>query len=189
MKNLFSFAAALAMTLTASAQNGPMFGVKAGLNLATMTNDSEARIKPGFYVAWSMECRINSWSGLEAALGYSLQGCKVKVEDTNLAINLNYINLPLVFKVYPVENLSICAGSQFGFLAASRVKMSSGQTTTSVDFGSECYAFDLSVPFGIAYKLNKNFEIGTRYVIGISYVLNAESTQNRVVQIGVGYIF
>lgn len=99
------FSLLVAFTSTVQAQK---FGVRAGLNIANVTGGEGLDTKPltGIYAGVFKEITVSANLFLEPELQYSSQG--FKMEDTNYSIN--YINIPVMAKVYAMKTFSLEAG-------------------------------------------------------------------------------
>lgn len=174
-------AAMMVATLSANAQNEvgqitlkPM----AGITLATITDDSDAKMKVGFAGGAEAEYGLSEKFGITGGLLVSLQGCK----DDNKSSNMTYINVPILANYYVIPGLAIKAGVQPGFLiSASR---------DGKDFKDDCNKFDLSIPIGASYEY-QGFVFDARYNLGLTKFNKegSKSHKNSVIMITVGYKF
>ncbi len=221
MKKLTLILVAALLTTGAFAQKGFYWGVKAGLNLSKISNMDEwaGTADPGdkikqqmyadFYAGAFAEYRFGRVIGLQLEAVYSRQGTAAKYtygdypdEKERMCIKADYINIPLLIKIYPLEKLSIDLGPQFGF--ATKVK----QTYKAVDTedGRDVYkngsnipsdfykSFDLSIAMGVSYQITDMIEVSARYNLGVTDLvengmLDDNSHKNRVLQIGMGLRF
>ena len=121
------------------------FGVKGGVNFATLTGDVEnASMKVGFHVGGFVEVKISDRFSVQPELLFSTQGAKNEFSEDlgggvtyseNDKINLSYLNVPVMAKFYVVDAFSLEAGLQIGFLMTAKndftaTTVSSGVTTT-----------------------------------------------------------
>jgi hypothetical protein len=135
------------------------FGVKGGLNIATIGGANDANALIGVQLGGFAE--INVWKKLyiQPELLFSTQGAKFDgyYGERDQTVNLNYINIPVVAKYYITKQFSVEAGPQLGFLVSSK----NIENEKSVDLG-----FNL----GAGYNFTDNFSVGARYTIGLSSV-------------------
>ena len=172
-KKILSVVVLLATSLCTFAQNGVgqwSFMPKAGLNLATLTNDSEA----------------------------SQQGCKAKFQGIDGTIKMDYINIPVIASYRATDKLAIKIGLQPGFMINDKVKISANGASAEVGLKESYEAagmdvtinkFDLSIPIGISYDFN-NVQLDFRYNAGLTNALSipgGEGTKNSVFQFTIGY--
>ncbi|WKL45797.1 porin family protein [Flavobacterium pectinovorum] len=133
------------------------FGVKGGLNIATIGGADRADALIGFQLGGFAE--INIWKKLyiQPELLFSTQGAKFDRYNGDRNINLSYINIPVVAKYYITKQFSVEAGPQLGLLVSSK----NIEDEKSVDAG-----FNL----GAGYNFTDNFSVGIRYTIGLTSV-------------------
>ena len=190
MKKLILLVACAAFAFTASAQ--PEWGVKAGLNLANLTK-SDGSMKPSFYVGAFAEFRINDYLGIQPEVMYSRQGSYDKEGSMKMWRRLNYINIPILAKIYLLENLSLDLGPQFGILLNAKLRYKNdpvlgGNGSRDID---DAKNFDVSIPIGLTYRIAQ-FDISARYILGLTEVdktMDNKKKKNSVIQIGAGYRF
>ncbi len=160
------------------------FGVKAGLNLATLTVEN-TDVKAGYHVGAMAEIKLNDKFSIQPELLFSAQGTKYNEgnEDKNI---LSYINLPIMGKYYVTEGLSLEVGPQIGFLVNAETEFDGEyfdiENTNTIDFG---------VDFGLGYKLDSGLNFSARYNYGLTN-FNSDSdfvAKNSVFQFSVGYFF
>lgn len=187
MKKIFLLTAALLVAAGAFAQNQPQFGVKAGLNLASESNDDNESTssRAGIHVGFFMECQIARMIDFQPELLYSMQGGK----SGGATDKFDYINVPLMFKFYTGQGrrFSIDAGPQFGYLISAKYTIND-KTTNLYDYDG-LKKFDASLGVGVSYKFNGGFDVGIRFLAGMTKLIESMDNKNSVVQIGAGYRF
>ena len=202
-KKILSMVVLMSTSLCTFAQNGVgewSFMPKAGLNLATMTNDDDAKTRSAFTVGGEFGYVATPNVALSFGAMYSQQGCKAKFQGIDGTIKMDYINLPVIAAYRVTDNLSVKVGLQPGFLINDKVKISSNGVTAEVGL-EESYksagmdvtinSFDLSIPIGISYDFDK-IQLELRYNAGLTKVLSTPSgdgTKNSVIQFTIGYKF
>jgi hypothetical protein len=187
MKRFLLLAAALLISTSAFAQNFE-WGVKAGLNLATSTkSEGMAKMKPSLYAGAFVELKLGDFVGIQPELVYSRQGFNVKEAGETANYRMNYLNLPILAKLYVLENLSLDLGPQFGYMIGSKFAYDG----ESIETGVEMNDFDVSFGVGLSYKIAEKFDISARYNLGLTNWAkdDAANSKNSVIQIGVGYRF
>lgn len=158
------------------------FGVKAGLNLATITNADGSSTLSGYNLGFFGEFMLDENFSLQPEITYSVQGAKFSPDD----VDIHYINIPVLVKYYPVEAFSLEFGPQLGFLVSAE---SGGETVKSL-FKST----DFGVDFGAGYDITKNLVLGIRYNLGIERLQKdlasgEKASRNSVFQLNLGYKF
>jgi hypothetical protein len=198
MKRFLLLAAALFISTSAFAQNFE-WGVKAGLNLANVTkSEGMAKMKPSIYAGAFVEFMLGDFVGIQPELVYSRQGYNMKEAGETSNYRMNYINLPVLAKLYVLENLSLDLGPQFGYMIDSKAH-ANGITLDMDDVldaanqlaGTDLKInkFDVSFAIGLSYKIAGQFDISARYNLGLTKWNNYDDSKNGVIQIGVGYRF
>ncbi|OMQ09529.1 porin family protein [[Flexibacter] sp. ATCC 35103] len=159
------------------------FGVKGGLNLATISGDNTKGIDAvtSFNFGVVSEIPISDKFSFQPELMYSGQG--YSFNDNTVA--LSYLNIPLMGKYYLTKGLSVEAGPQIGFLLAAKNE----KTNVKDSFNT----FDFGVNFGLGYKLDNGLNFGVRYNLGLTDINDVDNysgkNKNSVFQLSVGYFF
>lgn len=202
-KKILSMVVLMSTSLCTFAQNGVgdwSFMPKAGLNLATMTNDDDAKIRPALTVGGEFGYVASPKMALSFGAMYSQQGCKAKFQGIDGTIKMDYINVPIIAACRVTNNLSVKVGLQPGFLINDKVKVSANGASAEVGLKESYEAagmdvtihkFDLSIPIGISYDFS-NVQLDLRYNAGLTNILSipgGEGTKNSVFQFTIGYKF
>lgn len=165
-----------AMIPSAQAQK---VGVRAGLNIATVTGDGFGDTKPltGFYAGVFKEITIvPELFFLQPELQYSMQG--FKSDDTNYAIS--YINIPILAKVYIMKTISLEAGPQAGFKISDNFPG---------DSGDDIKTFDTAFVGGLGFNFPMGLSLNARYALGLSEIVKDSDAKNQVIQLGAAFKF
>lgn len=108
------------------------FGVKAGLNIASLPGDYPSYIDnkaiPGFHAGATVDFKLTTKASLVGEVLVSTQGGKTTynptpVETVEQTIKLTNLNVPVLFRYKVIEKLSIEAGPQVGFVLSGKNKM------------------------------------------------------------------
>ena len=187
------------------------FGVKAGVNLATVAGDDveETAGYISFLIGGTAEIPVSERFSIQPEILYSQQGFTqdgtVSVTDVNGTVTdnialettgrLDYLIIPIMAKYYVSEGFGLEAGPQIGFLLNSKFDVDAGSLTTG-DFGSTTLnlfdntkKFDFGVNLGAGYQLNSGLNFGLRYNLGLTDIFEASDAKNSVLQVSVGYTF
>ena len=163
------------------------FGIKGGLNLASLTGDvSDLDSRTSIHIGAMAEIEVSEVFSVQPELLFSSQGAKDSEFDEEL--RLNYLNLPIMAKFYPTSGLSIEAGPQVGVLLSAQSEFDGEE----VDVKDAISDLDLGLNFGLGYKLDNGLNFGMRYNVGVSNVSDEDSdfkVRNGVFQLSVGYFF
>ncbi len=190
MKKTFLALAALLIVSGVSAQSSAFeWGVKGGLNISGITHN-DLNMKPSFYVGAFAEFNINDFLGIQPEVLYSRQGDKYSSDGATLYNRFNYLNIPVLAKIYLLDALSLDLGPQFGFLlnAQQKVKDDDHKVKSDIDGAKN---FDVSWAMGVSYRFLGNFDASVRYNLGLTKLADSpgDKPKNSVIQIGIGYRF
>ena len=157
------------------------FGIKGGLNFASVSGDNsrEKKVVTSFNFGFLSEIPVSGKFSFQPELMYSGQGYSFN----NNTIALSYLNIPLMGKYYLTKGLSVEAGPQIGFLLAAK--------NEKIDVKNSFNTFDFGVNFGLGYKLDNGLNFGVRYNQGLTDINNIDNSsiknKNSVFQLSVGY--
>ena len=186
MKKILLVSFALFSCLSAYCQSS--FGLKGGLNFANIGGDAqgvESRI--AFHAGIFGIIRHSDGFAFSPEFVFSRQGAKAE-GNNDIKINYDYINIPLMFNLYPAENFFIQAGPQLGAIIGARI--SDGDN--SEDVANQLNSLDLALGIGIGFDLHMH-TIGLRYNAGLSNTAKKSNDNqkfpNQVIQISLGFKF
>lgn len=183
--------AAIALLISTSAFSQIQFGVKGGLNLSSITKVDDYKYKPSIYLGVTAEYAFNDIFAIQPELIYSRQGAYAKVGGVKVWTRVNYLNLPIMAKLYILDNLSVDLGPQFGFNLNAKVKVKEDGVTATESVGDSFKTFDVAFGMGLTYRIIQNIDVSFRYNLGLTKV-NKEGdakAKNSVIQLGAGYRF
>jgi len=203
MKKLFLLAAVLLISITTFAQLRISGGPKLGLNLANVTNSDGGKIRPGVQIGGFLNLRFTDLFAFQPELLYSMQGTKFKgvdavnytgnTMDATAIFKLNYIHLPLMFKVYPINNFYLEAGPQFSVMFKSTITLKAGGSSASEDMDELMRKGDVGLGFGTGYETDLGLTLGIRYNIGLLGIFKdidaSDNSKNSVIQLALGWKF
>lgn len=192
MKKIFVCLVALCFFAGTKAQNFD-YGVKVGWN-ATNISNADMKNKMSFHLGAFAEWKLSDFVGVQPELVYSRQGARDKYEGNGGKIKeklrVNYLNIPVLAKLYVLEELSVDLGPQFGFALNVKEKLKQGGNSSKrkiTDFNT----FDFSWAIGASYRMDE-FEFSARYNIGLTNIFDKDETggnrKNHVFQLSVGYV-
>lgn len=192
-KLVLALIAGIALWGTAHAQTEYRFGPKVGLNVTNVTHsdgDNKVSISAGVFG----EVRLSELIGIQGELLYSRQGWRNKVdiggEDVNVKYRVNYLNIPIMARLYVLDRLSVDLGPQLGIALNARGKYKESGTTVKSKM-DDLNTIEFSFLFGVSYDLFDRFLLSARYNLGISNVFDKDkfgsSNKNHVFQLSVGY--
>lgn len=200
-KLLFITLALFGSAHMAAAQAQVALGLKGGLNLAKLDIKSGASNidnRTGFHAGAFGLIKLTK-IGIQPEILYSKQGSKFTYNGgttpSQIEANFDYINVPILLKLYLAAGLNLQLGPQFAFASTSEIVQTVGTTKTTTDakklFDKKS---DLAVAVGAGWDLPFGLTIDARYNIGLSDVeFKPTSTtapinfKNQVIQISLGY--
>lgn len=174
------------------------YGIKAGVNISTMSNgmefDPNFKMGVGFRIGamanfhWGQRTASSlpgtGWLGLQPELMYSYQS--VKSDGGN--INMHYIQLPVMLKIYPLAALSVEVGPEFNYLLSTSPKELTVDGAT-IKMGNMS-GFHMGVGIGAAYEFEMGMTLGARYSLGFTDLSKSLKWKNNGnIQITVGWLF
>lgn len=164
-------------------------GIKGGLNFSSIQGDnsSESNSKIGFNLGLLGHVHISKQFALQPEIVYSLQGAESRSGGNDLSLNLNYVNIPMLFQYMFNNGFRLEAGPQLGILASAKSEINNSSTNQKANFKST----DLSLVVGVSYvKPATGFGFDLRYNHGFTNINEtaAFNSYNRVVQLGVFYL-
>lgn len=190
MKQLSILALALMASFAVQAQS-PGFGLKGGLNLASLSvnrNSSGYQNRAGFYGGLFAHVPVGPQLAIQPEVVYSSQGTKYTAGSLEHNLALNYVNIPVMLQAMVGRGFFAEVGPQVGFLTGAADKVGdveSGATTTK-DFKKS----DVALGFGLGYSGTSGVGIGARYNLGLTDINNSglsNNLKNNVLQIGLTY--
>ncbi|WP_414655391.1 porin family protein [Flavobacterium azizsancarii] len=183
MTLFFSITIINAQNKTLPKSNG---GLKGGYNLAAVSfdGDGETGQRHGFHVGVYGESFISESFSIQLELLYSQQGYKITNTNRTFTQKLDYINAPIMLKVYPSKNFFLETGPQIG-LAVSHKEEYDGFFNSSQEY--EPNSFDWGLNFGGGFKTNSGVSLGARYHLGLGDLYDQQKAQNRVWQFYMGF--
>jgi len=193
MKKFILLALALCMVCIAKAQFGEgnfAYGVKGGWNVTNLSN-ADAKNKMSIHLGAFAEWRLNDYFGIQPEFVYSRQGYRDKFdlngEKVKIKCRVNYLNIPVLAKLYVLEGLSVDLGPQLGFAlnARQKIKMDGHTSKHKIKSFNTC---DFSFAIGTSYQMD-DFILSARYNLGLTNVFDKweDNNKNHVFQLSVGY--
>lgn len=167
---------------------GIILGLKGGINVSNFIGDiKDNTFRTSIHLGIFSEIMVSDKFSIQPELLYSGQGFSGRSTPGFSRSKYDYINLPILAKIYIAEKISIEAGPQIGFLVSAKERTTNDNITIqnqkTVDFG---------LNLGFAYDFKNGVFFQTRYNLGLSNVNagpneNAVKYTNSVVQLSVGF--
>ena len=162
------------------------FGLKGGLNVATIDNNQNNDINSrlAYHAGLFANIPVSPQIAIQPEAVYSSQGARYNVGGDELDLILNYVNIPVMVQANVGRGFYAQAGPQLGILASVSDKINDVEVgfVEKEDFKTT----DVSLGVGLGYKGLSGFGIDARYNLGLTNINNAGSAniKNNVLQIG-----
>lgn len=186
-KNLILIVALLISAGTAFGQEFSI-GLKGGLNFANLDVSNPGATydaRTGWHAGAFALAKFGK-VGIQPELLFSQQGSKVTYNTSqSFDSNFDYLNIPIMLKLYTVAGINLQVGPQFGFLTNDPVIQDpNGQPIKDAYKKS-----DVSLGLGAGWDLPLGLSVDVRYNLGLSEVneATAATTKNQVWQVSAGY--
>jgi hypothetical protein len=183
----------------AAAAQGLTYGAKAGVTLATVSEDAEADsgwgyrvgLAAGGYVALPLGSRL----AIQAEGLFNQKGARADVDDLVTTLKLDYVEVPVLVK-YAVthggaRSIHVFGGPSIAFKVRSRATASFGDTTIDTDEDENIENVDLGVAAGAGVDFGK-WSIDGRYTFGLSNLVKSDDEaelRSRAISVLVGVRF
>jgi hypothetical protein len=168
-------------------------GIKGGLNFANI-NPSQSvgttyNNRTGYHFGAFALFKLSK-IGIQPEVLFSKQGTKYSFSGQDVDANFDYINIPVILKIYLVAGLNVQVGPQIGFVSGGDVKSTYSGVTTTQSAKDFVKGSDTSVALGAGWDLPFGLNIDARYNLGVSSnSINGSSTtfKNQVFQVSAGF--
>lgn len=204
MKKLVLGAALAASSLTFAQQ----FGVKAGMNVASISKDgglSDTSSKIGFNAGVFMNAPLAENFSIQPEVLYNDLGSKITYgqnDKNSFSTNLGYIAVPVMFQYNATPEFYLEAGPQFSFLVSAKNKLKDGNNNSTVTDWTKLAkdnlnTFDFGLGLGAGYYFTPEVGLTVRYVAGLTnigkddniYGVPYKDSKNNVFQVGLAFKF
>jgi hypothetical protein len=175
-------------------------GIKAGANLNSLSSSSSLgdiyKSNVAFHIGVFGQLHLKGKFFFIPELQFNQRGASIKDgPSSDVRINLNYIDLPILFSYQPVKKINIDVGPNISVKTSAVA--TDGKTTNNLDSIYD-KNIDLGISTGLRFNLSDKVAIIGRYYYGISSVeeitvadVNNNKTKftfaNRTLQFGLSY--
>jgi len=204
MKKVFFIAVLAVFGVTATQAQEVRLGAKGGVNFSSFSGDGfdafdDPEGRTSFHLGAFVEIPVTERFSVQPEVLYSGQGfdlvSRENADDTE--VQLDYINVPVMAKLYLFKGLYAEAGPQIGFNVKNEIDsdpddFNSGSTPIDEDAIND---IDFSVGLGAGYQFNSGFFVNARYNFGLTDVFNNEDllidsdAKNSVFAVSTGFSF
>ncbi len=195
-KKIFLLSIAILALTTLKSQDKIQFGIKGGANFTNMTSDMTSEVliekeyKIGFHTGVLVEIPFGDKFSLQPEILYSTFGSKGKEilcggPNITTEYKLDYIQVPILAKIYLYKGLSLEIGPSFNLLVNDKKIR---ESNTISDIGKK---FEFSGILGVSYKLSSGLIGSFRYTNSFTNALNKDyfEINNYGFLVGIGYLF
>jgi len=182
----------LAVITTANAQEKASFGIKGGMNFSTVTQgkfEDGPDNRTGFHIGVVGEVPIvSNVFSIQPEVLYSQQGFESNYNLLGTSYTtkhkIDYLNIPVLAKLYIIKQLSVEAGPQFGF----KLNESHDTNDNSIET-NEVNKFDTALAIGASFNFDNGLFLTGRYTYSLNEVVKDTDAKNKVFQVGLGFKF
>lgn len=176
---------------SSKAQNKATAGIKGGYNLSSVSfnGNSETDKLQGFHIGFYGESYITKFLAIQPEVLYSQQGYKIIDNGSTYTQELDYINIPIMLKLYPFKSFFLEAGPQIGFSISHKETFDTGFVLYNTTEEFEPRNFDWGVNLGLGFKSDSGVSLGVRHHLGQSDIYDRDKPKNRVWHIYIGFDF
>lgn len=176
------FSAVMLLLINGAFAQHVEYGIKGGVNFATISDDANADTKTGFHLGGLAHIHVTRSFAVQPEIVFSTQGA----EYSTGKLKLNYINVPVLGQYMFGNGFRLQTGPQLGILASS--EFDRGDTEVDVE---NYRKIDLAWSFGAGYLGRNGLGIDARYNLGLTDVVKNDPNDfhNRVWQLGLFYQF
>lgn len=196
------------------------FGIKAGGNSAYFSEQKFGinSQQIGFHAGAFVNIPLSKQFSIQPEVLYNQMGAKDVLSSTETdngitnvktkvegRAKMNYISVPLMVQMRPIDKFYIEAGPEFSYFINGKTKgetsiasTTGGVTTTTTSSNTEdinkddINRFNFGLGLGLGYDITPNIGISARYVNSLTKIEKsrpAAENNNRVFQLGLNYKF
>lgn len=155
------------------------FGVKCGLNVASLSGlvNVHSRYKSGLLLGVYIDAAVAGIFHIQPELVYSAQGSRIEYPDSPFPggrivgetnVNLSYINIPVVGKLYLGKVVNLQFGPQLGVLLSANEKGNIDRIHVEENLKDFVKGADFSLAAGLGFNFPNGANISGRLIFGRS---------------------
>lgn len=163
-----AFVILIALLFFNSSYGQVRFGLKAGGNVANIDGFDNHKMKLGISVGPALQVNLAELFFMQPELLYSIKGTRSSLTQNNSeTLNLNYINLPVLFGYRVSKSFSVKLGPEIGHLLSAKSKFDGSSTDVSDSFKDFDFGGDLALAFAF-----KKLSVDLRYNYGFNHLIH-----------------
>jgi len=178
-------------------------GLKGGVNVAYINGYEEIagdNVRVAYLFGAYAEVEISDKFSVQPEVHFSSQGAVYEDTEDNFGEEfiqytddqfiLEYVNVPVMLKYYPVKGFNIQVGPQVGFLTTAKNEYKENGEPVTVDYKDSVKSTDFGLAVGFGYKTGFGLNIDARYIHGLADINDlqiGDNINNMVAQVTVGY--
>ncbi len=174
---------------------GVELGVKAGLNVPTITGDNTDNLSSFFtYHAGAFaNIEVSERFSVQPECMFSCQGAEYEDSDSyDGKFVLGYLNVPIMAHYAVTDCFNLEIGPQFGLLLSAEDQYENDFESGEEDAKDFFKDFDFGVNFGASYELSNGIGFAARYNLGLANILDEDGVddqiRNSVFQFSISYV-
>jgi hypothetical protein len=161
----------------------PSFGIKGGFTLSNLYIDTEElddeNAREGVHVGLFSQFMLSDAFGIQPEFLFSQKGSEgtyTSPIDQSVNFKINYIDIPFLLVLKPIEILELHAGPNFGVLLNSNVEFSGIIDGISEIDREHLKTLDYGVAAGFAIAIG-NIMAGVRYNLGLQELADSDASR------------
>ena len=170
-----------------SISKGVKYGIRGGLNISNLdfdeTTSFENKHRNSMYFGAFACITLSKSMSLMPELQFSAEGANAE------PLHLDYIQVPLLAKIYLVDGLSLQAGPSFNFLVNEEIDYEPTNNGGDINIVDGANDFEFGTAAGLEYKFDNGLFIQGRYTRGFTKIYDDVKAYNYAIQAGVGFVF
>ena len=99
-----------------------------------------------------------------------------------MTYQIDYLNVPILAKLYLGKIFSIEVGPQFGFKVSEKT-----ESSNSSSLENEVESFDTAIAAGVSFNFSEGAFISGRFTQSLNEVVKNSDSKNMVFQVGIGF--
>ena len=178
------------------------FGIKGGANFSSVDGGAYTPdYRFNFHAGLLTELPVCDKFSFQVEALYSVQGYKVNfagADHEKAQFEYDYINVPVLARIYVLKCVSIDAGPQISFLVNDKYDLSPNPDMGNVHLDTtDPNKYDLGIAGGLTFQSEMGFLLNARYTYGVTKVYDTsngrdiafDGLHNQVFQASLGYRF